>query len=290
MIDLADMNLLVLVTELGSLAAAARQLGISSAAVSKQLTKMEKKLGTQLLLRSTRCIQLTEIGRDYCLQCQRVLEEAEAAQALIAQMHVVPSGSLHVLSGRHFAASYIVPHVESFLARYPQIYLNLELGERIPDLQQERIDLVMGMSISALGDVIQRKIGSTSYVYCASPYYLERFGVPKKHEDLKQHRYITHSMRQPDDKVDFDRDKSVIVKPYLRVNDAHTMLEFALAGLGIVKLHHYVVQKQLEAGLLQELFIKENKSEIPLYIAYPQRRFTPSKIRCFIDYFVPKVY
>ncbi len=289
MIDLAAMSLFVLAVEQGSLVAVARKKGISSAAVSKQLTKMEKDLGVQLLIRSTRCLELTEIGRHYYIQCQRVLEEAAEAHALISQMRSVPSGSLHVLSARHFAASYIIPHVESFLSEYPQIHLNLELGERIPDLQTERVDVIIGMSVSASGDVIQRKIGNTSYVYCASPKYLESFGTPNKPEDLKKHRYITHSMRRPDDVVEFDDGKSISVQPYIRVNDAQAMLEFALGGLGIVKLHRYVVQKHLEAGHLRELLIVENKKEIPIYVAYQQRRFVPSKIRCFIDFFVAKM-
>lgn len=289
MTDLNAMNLFVLAVEHRSLAAVARNLGISSAAVSKQLTKMEKDLGVQLLIRSTRRLELTEIGRNYYIQCQRVLEEAAEAQALISQMRSVPSGSLYVLSARHFAASYIVPNVESFLTEYPKIHLNLELGERIPDLQSERVDVVIGMSVSASGDVIQRKITNTSYVYCASSKYLESFGTPNKPEDLKKHRYITHSMRRPDDIVEFDGGKSVTVQPYIRVNDAQSMLKFALGGLGIVKLHRYVVQKYLEAGDLHELFIAESKKEIPIYVAYLQRRFLPSKIRCFIDFFVAKM-
>src|SRR6478672_5433844 len=98
MIGLAEMRLFVLIAELGALAAAARKLNISSAAVSKQLNKREKELKTQLLLRSTRRVELTDIGRDYCVQCQRVLEEASQADALISQMHAVPSGNLYVLS------------------------------------------------------------------------------------------------------------------------------------------------------------------------------------------------
>jgi DNA-binding transcriptional LysR family regulator len=286
MVHLADMQLLVLITEFGSLAAAARKLNISSAAVSKQLAKMEKELKVQLLLRSTRRIELTTIGRDYYQQCQRVLEEAAQADALIAQMQAEPSGSLRVLSNPHFAATYIVPHISTFLSKYPNIHLNLELGERIPDLYGEGIDVVIGMSISASGDVIQKKIATTSYVYCASPEYLKSFGKPKKPEDLKTHRYLTHSIRRPDDVAHFDRKKAVTVKPYVRVNDVETLLKLALAGVGIVKLHRYVVQKHIESGQLLELFKEENKTEIPLYVAYPQRRFVPSNIRCFIDFFV----
>ncbi len=282
--DLSQMKTLILTSELGSLAAAARVLGISSAAVSKQLTRLEEELGLQLLLRSTRRLELTEVGMNYCLQCRRVLEEVETASALISQIKAVPTGSLKVVSGRHFAASCIVPHMKEFLLRYPNIELNLELAERIPDLNAEGVDLLIGMSISATGDAIQKSIATTSYSLCASPGYLEQFGVPEKPADLKNHRYITHSMRKPDNELLFQGKEAVTITPYIRVNDAETMLNFALEGLGIVKLHHYVVKKHLEQGALQELLTSYRNSDVPIYVAYPRRRFIASKVRCFIDF------
>lgn len=287
--DLSQMETFVLTSELGSLAAVARKLDVSPAAISKQLTRLEEELGLQLLVRSTRRIELTEVGVNYCLQCRRILEEVEAASALILQVKAVPYGILKIVSGRHFATSYIVPHMKEFLLKYPEIELNLELAERVPDLNLEAIDVLIGMSISATGDAIQKRIATTSYSFCASPDYLKEFGVPEKPDDLKHHRYITHSMRKPDNELLF-RDKEVVtITPYIRVNDAQTMLNFALEGLGIVKLHHYVVKEYLERGSLQELLTTYNNSEIPIYVAYPQRRYIPSKTRCFIDFIVEKI-
>lgn len=287
--DLSQMETLVLTSELGSLAAVARKLGITPAAISKQLTRLEEELGLQLLIRSTRRIELTEVGVNYCLQCRRILEEVEAADALISQVKAVPYGVLKVVSGRHFATSYIIPHVKEFLSLYPKIELNLELAERIPDLNLEAIDVLIGMSISATGDAIQKRIATTSYSFCASPNYLKLFGTPEKPVDLKNHRYITHSMREPDNELSF-RDKEVItINPYIRVNDTQTMLNFALDGLGIVKLHHYVVKEHLERGSLIELLTNYNNSDIPIYVAYPQRRYISSKVRCFIDFITSKI-
>jgi DNA-binding transcriptional LysR family regulator len=288
--DFSQIKTFVLIADLGSLAGAARKLGISPAAVSKQLTRLEEELGLQLLLRSTRRLELTEVGINYCLQCRRILDEVEAASALISQIKVVPNGVLKVVSGRHFAASYIVPHMKEFLLEYPQIELNLELSERIPDLKLEAIDVLIGMSISATGDAIQKRISTTSYSLCASPEYLKQFGIPKKPNDLKNHRYITHSMRKPDNELLF-RDKEVVsLTPYIRVNDAQTMLNFALEGLGIVRLHHYVVKKHLEKGSLHELLTAySNDSNVPIYVAYPQHRFIASKVRCFIDFITEKM-
>jgi DNA-binding transcriptional LysR family regulator len=288
MIDLSLMKTFVLISELGSMAAAARKLNISPAAVSKQLTRLEEELGLHLVVRSTRKLELTEVGINYCFQCRRILEEVEAASALISQIKVVPNGVLKVVSGRHFATSYIVPHIKEFLLKYPKIELNLELAERIPDLNAEGIDVLIGMSISATGEAIQKRIATTSYSLCASPDYLKQFGIPQKPDDLKNHHYITHSMRKPDNELLFNNKEIVTLNPYIRVNDAETMLNFALDGLGIVKLHHYVVKKHLEQGSLQELLSSYTTTEIPIYVAYPQRRFIASKVRCFIE-FITKV-
>lgn len=287
--DLSQLKTFVLTSELGSLAAAARTLGISPAAVSKQLTRLEEELGLQLLLRSTRRLELTEVGINYCIQCRRILEEVEAASALISQIKVIPNGVLKVVSGRHFATSYIVPHMKEFLMKFPQIELNLELAERVPDLNMEEIDVLIGMSISATGDAIQKRIATTTYSFCASPNYLEQFGIPEKPNDLKNHRYIAHSMRKPDNELLFHDKELVTITPYIRVNDAQTMLNFALEGLGIVKLHRYVVEKHLEQGTLQELLTSYTNTEVPIYVAYPQRRFIASKVRCFIDFITEKM-
>jgi len=287
--DLIQMQTFILVSELGSLAVAARKLGISAAAVSKQLTRLEEELGLQLLVRSTRKIELTEVGVSYGFQCRRILEEVEEASALISQVKAEPCGILKVVSSRNFANTCIVPHVKEFLQKYPKIDLNLELAERIPDLNNEGIDIMIGMSISAPGDAIQKRITTTSYAFCASPAYLKKFGIPKKPEDLKKHRYITHSMRKPDNELVFPDKKSVTLVPYIRTNDAQTMLNFSLDGLGIVKLHRYVVEEYLVKKELKEILSDYSRMEIPIYVAYPQRRFLASKVRCFIDFIMEKI-
>jgi len=288
-VEFSNVQTFVLIAELGSLAAAARQLGVSSAAISKQTTKLEHDLGVQLLIRTTRKIELTDIGRSYYHQCKRIMEEVEIASALVSQLKSTPSGKLKIFSGRHFAATYIVPYLKEFLQKYPQVEINLELGERIPDLSTEAIDVLIGLSISAVGDTIQRKIAKTRYVLCASKGYLKEFGVPRKPRDLLKHRYLAHSMRKPDDELVFPPHENIKLTPYLRVNDTQTMLNLALEGLGVAMLHDYVVKKYLEQGELQELLSFCQGAELPLYVAYPHRKFLPSKVRCFIDFILEKI-
>lgn len=287
--DLAAMLTFVLTVEKKNLVLVARQLKKTPAAVSKQLSRLEEEIGLQLLIRSTRHIEITQIGIDYCLHCQRVLEEAEIAAAFISNSKQMPHGELKILSGRHFAKQYIIPHLKEFLELYPRIQLDLELAERIPDFQTEMIDVLIGMSLQPSGDVIQKKIASTTYVFCASPAYLEKYNVPKKPSDLKMHRYLTHRMRNPDNDLDFGNQGKVILNPYLKVNDAETLVQLALEGMGIVKLHEYVVNAYLKEGLLQKLLLNYPQKDLPIYIAYPQRKYVPSKVRCFIEFMTMKV-
>ncbi len=267
MTDFIQMKTLVLTADLGSLAAVARELKISSAAVSKQLTRLEEELGIQLLIRSTRKIEFTDTGASYLEQCRRILEEVDAASALISQSKVTPSGLLKVFCGRNFGHKFIVPHIKEFLTKYPHIELKLELAERVPDLNLEPLDVVIGMSIPATGDVIQKRIVTTRYVYAASPDYLAI--------DLKNHRYISHSARKVDEPA------------YICVNDVEAMLQFALDGMGVIKVHHYAIDDYLKNGKLVEVL--KGETDIPIYVAYPNRRFTPSRTRCFIDFFSEKV-
>lgn len=287
--DFTQMKTLVLIADLGSLAAVARELKISSAAISKQLSRLEDKLGVQLLVRSTRRVEFTDAGLNYCYQCRRILEEVEAASALISQSKATPSGVLKVFSGRNFGNKYIVPHIKEFLTKYPQIELDLELAERIPDLSLESLDVSIGMSISASGESIQKRIATTNYVFAASPDYLKKMGIPKKPTDLKKHSYITHSVRNPDNELVFRGRDIVTLTPYLRVNDVEAMLKFALDGLGIIMVHLYAIEDYLKCGKLKEVLVGFSDSEIPLYVAYPKRRFVPSRTRCFIDFFTEKV-
>lgn len=281
MLDLMQMKTFVTVGRLKSLARASEVLKISSAAISKQISRLEEELKVQLLIRTTRKIELTEIGQSFFEQCERVLQEADSAYALITGIKEETSGSLKVLSSRDFAKSYIIPYLKEFLNKFPNISLTLELAERIPDLEKERIDILIGMSFSAAENVIQKKIATTRYALCASPAYLKKFGTPKTLSDLQNHRYITHSMRP--------KEMDLSVTPYLKLNDTESMIQLALQGMGIVKLHYHIVKDSLEKKKLVEILKEATKTELPIYVAYAQRRFTPANVRAFIDFFTKKI-
>ena len=281
---LSQFETLISVAELGSMARAARKLGISPAAVSKQITKLEEELGVQLLIRSTRKLSFTDIGIAYLEQVQRIMEEVEASRSLVANLKAVPYGLLKVFSTPHFASKYITPHVSEFISLYPGIELQLEIGERIPHFEGEKIDIMIGNSMQANEDLIHRRILTTRYAICASPQYFSKYGTPQTPNDLPKHHCLTHSMRRPDHLFYLDRNQTISFHPFIKVNDAKTLIDLALQGIGIVQLHHYAVKELLSEGKLKEILQEDSRTDIPIYYVLPQRRFTPGKVQAFTDF------
>jgi DNA-binding transcriptional LysR family regulator len=288
--NLSWIRIFVAVVEEGGFAAAARRNQISPAAVSKQVAALEEEVGVPLLRRSTRAVALTEPGRLFYEQSQRILEEVNEARALAMQMRAEPAGLLRVFSGRHFARRYIIPALSDYVSKYPLVDLDLHLVERMPNMERERVDILLGMSVSAAGDVIQRCILRTRYVFCAAPAYLETEGPIERPADLRQHRFITHSMRQPNDVLEFQGGQELSLKPFLRVNDTETMRTLALEGLGVIKVHEYVVSQDLADGRLVECLEGYTKEELPIWLAYRQQRHVPPKLRSFIDFILTRTH
>lgn len=283
------MDTFIKVIDCNSFSLAAKTLKISSAAVSKQISALEEELGVKLLNRTTRSLLLTEAGRIYYEYCQKLMNMVSEADSLVSQMRVEPSGNLHVVSGRHFAETFIIPHLKEFMTKYPKVIINLELAERVPDILKENIDIVFGMSIQGPQDAVQKKIAMTRYVICASPHYLKKKGTPLAPKELLNHHYIAHSMRKPDNLITFKNDQQIYLNPILKLNDTEAMLQCALDGVGIVKLHDYVVAQALAKGKLLELLKKYAEPEMPIFYYYRQSRYVHSKIRLFLDFVIDKL-
>lgn len=269
---------------------AAKKLHLTAAAVSKQVQGLEDQLGITLLQRSTRHLELTPLGQQYFLEVKKALGQLDAAEALINQATAEPTGLLRVTAARYFGVNFILPYLSEFLQSYPKIRLDLELAERFPDLMREEIDLLIGVSRDeSAPELVRRRILSTRYIFCASPGYLKKFGMPAKPEDLKQHRYITHTIRNEINYVNFQSYGNVYLEPYLYLNDTRAMRECALQGLGIVKLHDYSIKKDIESGKLIEILKKYSIEELPVYLFYRSSRHLDPKIRVFIDFYLNKI-
>lgn len=279
----------VTVIDENSFAGASKKLGISNAAVSKQISTLEKEIGLQLIQRSTRRLSLTDSGKIYYEFAKKIVNDLSEMDNLVSEIRSEPMGRLKVLSQRFFGEKFIIPHLAEFLKKYPKISLELELGERFPEMEKEHLDLVIGMSITPSQNTIQKTIATTHYVMCASPSYLEKYGIPKRPKDMLQHHYINHSLRRPHNLIRFKDGEEILTPPYLLLNDTRAMLDSAIQGIGIIKLHHYMVKDALEQGLLKEILKEFGEPTQPILISYQPQRFVAPKLRHFIDFVTLKL-
>lgn len=275
------------VVEANSFAAAARKLGVSTAAISRQVARLEADLGVSLLQRTTRQLSLTELGSQYFQQCKKTLGELTEAELLLAGSQSEARGLLRVTSSRYFALKYLIPRLAEFRALNPKLQINFELAERFPDLAQEGIDILFGVSMEGPAELVRRRVAVARYVLCASPDYLKKYGTPKTPGDLSQHLYITHSMRKPDNLIKLKDGKELYMKPVLWFDDSRAMRECAIKGMGMVNLHDYIVADALRDGTLKELLPEYQEKQQPVYLYYQQSRYLQPKIRRFIDFYAP---
>ncbi|HAT1820316.1 TPA: LysR family transcriptional regulator [Legionella pneumophila] len=275
----------IAVVEEHGFAAAARKFGVSTAAVSRQIARLEAELKAELLVRTTRKLSLTDIGARYYQQCKKALLELNEADIAIANSQNEAVGILNVTSSRYFAMRFLLPYLPEFMDLNPKLQIKIELAERFPDLAQESVDVLFGVSMEGPPELVRKRVSTTRYVLCASPDYLANNGIPKIPSDLAKHRYITHSMRNPDNLVTFKGDEQIYVEPVLWLNDSRALCECALLGMGIIKLHEYIVAEALQDGRLIEVLPEFQESSLSVYLYYQASRYLQPKIRRFIDFF-----
>ncbi|HAT1597148.1 TPA: LysR family transcriptional regulator [Legionella pneumophila] len=275
----------IAVVEEHGFAAAARKFGVSTAAVSRQIARLEAELKAELLVRTTRKLSLTDIGARYYQQCKKALLELNEADVAIANSQNEAVGILNVTSSRYFAMRFLLPYLPEFMDFNPKLQIKIELAERFPDLAQESVDVLFGVSMEGPAELVRKRVSTTRYVLCASPDYLAKNGIPKIPSDLVKHRYITHSMRNPDNLVTFKGNEQIYVEPVLWLNDSRALCECAMLGMGIIKLHEYIVAEALQDGRLIEILPEFQEPHLSVYLYYQASRYLQPKIRRFIDFF-----
>ena len=279
--------------KLGSLAATARELGITPPAVTKRLQLMEQRLGVRLLNRTTRRVSLTSEGETYLSQASRILGEIRAMEESVSSSRAAPKGLLRVNATLGFGRTTIAPLVSAFARRYPEVEVQLQLTDRALNLVEEGFDL--GIRFGELPDtrLSARKILSNRRFLCASPAYLKRRGAPRTPQELAQHDCILH--RQNDDaygswKLHKGRkSETVKVRGTLSSNDGDVVLGWALDGHGILLRSEWDAAKYIASGRLQVVLGDYSMPSADLYVYYPSRQQQPAKVRAFIDFLAQKL-
>lgn len=282
------------VIECGSLSAAAIATGHSNSYISKELNKLEARLGVRLINRTTRSISLTPEGQIFYEQCQQLVSDAHDAVLLLTDNHVNPSGILKISCPTSFAENYLTEVVSEFMYKYPEVHLDLDVNDRHVDLIQDGYDLVIRATADLPeSSLVCRKIYSCKAYTVASPQYLERHGTPTSAEQLSEHACICYSnLKQPTKwryKAKTDNAADITVKAKLLCNSASMELAMVLAGHGICRLPAFTMDKALREQQLTILLNDYIEPVIDVYAIYPSRKHLSPKVRCFIDLLVEKM-
>ncbi|MES0827444.1 LysR family transcriptional regulator [Ruegeria sp. SCP11] len=286
------MVLFCTVVEQEGMSAAAKLLGHTPSHVSKEIARLETRLGTRLLNRTTRRISLTESGRIYYENACRIVDDTRAVQNRLHSVGDRPFGELRMSVPVVFAHGWLNDWLPEFLQRYPEVDLNIDVSERRADMVGEGIDLLVRIGDLPPSDLIAREIFRTQGLTVASPAYLKRYGTPRHPDDLKEHDLIDfsfHGITQswtypgPDGEV-----ITVPIAPRVRCNDAHTEKVLAIAGRGIARLPELSCQAELDTGTLVAILPEFRPPSIGVNVIYASRDNLPAKTRAMIDFLVEK--
>lgn len=287
----SDLRVFVRVMDRGSFSAAANDLGLTPSAVSKLISRLEDRLGARLLERSTRRLALTPEGETFLARARRIVTDIEEAEAEVARVRGAPRGKLRINSGTAFGLHQLTPALADFLARYPEIDLELSITDRLVDLVEEQADIAVRSGHIPDGAYIQRKIADLQRVICAAPAYLARRGTPRTAADLKGHDCIvvagpglnrwSFKTRGGIDVVD--------VRPRVSTDDAEAALRLAIEGAGIVRLSDVIVGGPLRDGELVALLTDIHHIEpFPLAAIYPAGRHRLPRVAVFIEFLIER--
>jgi len=288
-----EMEAFVQVVERDGFSAAARQLGMTPSAVSKLVGRLEARLATQLVHRSTRKLQLTPEGKHFYERSVQVLADMDEAERCAAA-GAAPRGRVSINASVPFGELVLLPLVPRFLEQHPQVTLDVTLTDRVVDLMDERTDVAVRWGQLPASDLVARRLGDTGQAIVASPAYLARCGTPRTPQELEAHNRLGSNYRRnlPDWPLQVDgRAVLVPVAGNARAGDGATLRRLALDGVGLARLSRYHVQPDIDAGrlvpVLEEFNPHEREPIHAVYLGKPGR--LPARVRALLDFLVANV-
>ena len=286
------MAVLVCATEKGSLSAAARALGMPLPTVSRKVAELEAHLKATLVIRSRAGLQLTEAGQAYVASARSILEDLAVAERAAAGEYTAPTGQLVVAAPIVFGRLHVLPVVTEFLAVYPDVDLRLVQSDRIMHLVDDHLDCSLRIGILSDSSMTALRLGEVRRVACASPVYLEKYGVPLKPADLGRHHCITAESLGTPERWSFGMGKSqtsVAVRSRLVVNTLEAAIDASVAGAGITRALSYQVAEQLRRGKLKIVLPKFEPAPWPVHLLHKLQARLPLKLRAFLDFAAPRL-
>lgn len=287
----ASLRAFVKVVDNGSFAEAGRQLRLSRSAISKYIAELEESLGVQLLNRTTRQASPTESGQQYYERALVILGEIEAADHAVTQSQSAPRGLLRVNAPMSFGTMRLGPVLADFMAKYPELQLQLVLSDDLLDPVQDGFDVTLRIAELESSSLIARKIMPVERLICASPDYLKRHGTPAHPQDLRTHVSLTYGLLLTGNQWKLTGSDGVHwIQPAwsLCVNNAEVLRDVAIKGRGLALLPTFIAEDALKRGELRPVLEKFSAPPLALYAVYPPTRHLSVKVRLFIDFLVER--
>ena len=292
----AELGFIVSLASAGSLSAAARELGITTSAVSKRLAVIEARVGVPLVNRTTRRMSMTPEGEVLLEHARRILGEIADLDQLLTSSQGVPKGQLRVNATLGFGRLHIAPAISQYVLRYPEVDVQLQLSVDPPALSDDQFDVCIRFGAPADTRVIAKRLAPNRRLLCASPKYLARRGEPKSAAELRRHNCIC--IRQGDEAYGVWRlsaaresgreagrePQAVKVRGNLTTNDGEIAVNWALDGHGILMRAEWDIERYLESGRLVQVLPGLRTPDADIYAVYPQRHQLSARIRTFVDF------
>ncbi len=291
--SLSDVAVFVAVVEAGNFSLAAERLKLSRSVVSKYVSRLEDRLGARLLNRTTRRLNLTEAGRVFFERSRRGLEDIAEAEAEVSRLQARPSGVLRINAPMTFGIQHVAPLLPEFLGRYPDVSVEMDLDDRKVDVIDGGFDVALRSTEMEDSSLVARRLAPIRHMIVAAPAYLQRRGIPRTPEDLREHDIVTFSLQRSAQSWQFvgpDGDVATVpIEGRLRMNNSLALREALLGGVGITRTPTFLVGQDIREGRLVPLLQNYRTLEVALHVVYPQRRHLSPKVRAFVDFIADKI-
>jgi DNA-binding transcriptional LysR family regulator len=289
--QLAEMRVFVRAIERGTFARAADDLRLTPSAVSKLIGRLEARLGVRLINRTTRKLSLTAEGETYFHAGRQLLESMDSLEQEVSASADHPRGLLRISTQVSFGVRHLAPALIEFQRRYPDVRIDITLTDRLVDVHTEQIDVAVRVGPLRDSTLMSRRITEIERVICASPQYLEEFGVPESPADLPRHRCIVFSAGRPrwPFKTADGEVKPVEILATFASDSLDCMLQLTLQGAGIARLVDFMVREPMRAGQLVPLLVDQHHPQrTPAFAVFPPGTQKIPKVRVFLDFLVER--
>lgn len=279
------------VVELSSFTKASDSLNLPKTTLSAQIHALEKRLHVKLLHRTTRHISVTPEGAVYYERAIRLINDMQETEAAVTSLNTTPRGRLRVDIPISLGHRLIVPALNEFMKRYPEIELEVGCTYRQVNLLEEGVDCVIRVGVSVDDSLVARRLGTAEMVTCASPDYLQKFGIPKMPEDIELHNIVYYESPRsgkvnPFKYIQDGKQIKLFGKRRITFNDPEACVLAALGGAGLIYLPEYMVREYIAAGQLRIVLQDQRSETLPISILYPQNRHLSTRVRAFVEWSV----